>query len=371
MDWRAVRELFPCTRHAAYLNTATYGPGPTPVVEAVERSLAEWSEGRGDWLEWERSGEEARRLFAALLDATPDRVALVPTVSAAAAQVAADLPTPESGRDAVVVGELEFRSNFYPWVALERRGFEVRCIPFRDGRVDAGEVTEAVDGRTALVALSSVQSASGFRLPLAPVVEACRKAGSRLYLDATQSVGALQLDTSGVDYVAVSGYKWLFAPRGTSFLCVAREHVEPMQPLAPGWKTPTDPYADYYGPPYDLAPRASRADFSLAWHSWVGAAAGLRLISELGVAAIEERCLSLASRFRSGLAAIGREPLFDGGESSHILALRVGDPDATRRALADAGVVAAVRHGYLRASFALFNDEGDVDRALAALERIP
>lgn len=362
-----IRALFPCTHELTYLNTATYGPGPQPVMQAVLRSLRDWSAGRGQWSEWERAAETAREHFAALVGASPDCVALLSTMSGAAAQVAHDLAPPEQGRDVLVVGEGEFRSNLYPWMAQERRGFRVHTVPYEQGRLDPGALAAAVDERTALVAVSTVQSSNGYRIDLEPVRAACRAHGARLFLDGTQSVGALETRLDGADYLAAAGYKWLFAPRGTAFLAVHPDHVGDMQPLSPGWKTPEDPYAEYYGPPYDVARGASRADHSLAWHAWVGAAEGLRLVAEVGVEEIERHGRALAQRFRDGLGSIGLEALFDDEETSQIVGVRVPEPREVQRALDGRGVVAAVRHGYLRASFALFNDEGDVDRALEAL----
>ncbi len=363
-----VRELFPCTRQLAYLNTATFGPGPTPVVDAVEKSLAEWSEGTGHWRDFELAGETSRELFARLLRVEPETVSLQPTLAAGAAQAAADLANPSGGRDRIVVGAGEFRSNLYPWLAQRERGFDVQILPWDAGRPLVEALETLVDDRTALVAISTVQSSNGFRAPVARIGELCRAAGARLFLDATQSVGALDLDLTGADYVGVSNYKWLFAPRGTAFLRLSPERLEHSRPIAPNWKSPDDPYADYYGLPYDLAPRASRLDTTLAWHSWIGAAEGLKLLHEVGIGTIESHGLELAARFRRGLAAIGRQPLFAEAESSHIVGLHVSDPRGVQRTLDARGVVAAVRGEYLRVSFALFNDESDVDRALDALE---
>ena len=41
IDWQAIRKLFPSTEGQAYLDTASYGPGPTPVVEAVRAAVPE------------------------------------------------------------------------------------------------------------------------------------------------------------------------------------------------------------------------------------------------------------------------------------------------------------------------------------------
>jgi selenocysteine lyase/cysteine desulfurase len=368
MDLQRVRALFSVPRERAYLDTATYGPTPRPVAEALSACVAAAAEGSGDWRVWEADGERARASFARLLGVRPESIALVPSVSGAAAQVASGL---EAGRvpGNVVVGEGEFRSNLFPWMALERRGLEVRLVPFQTGRIPAERLLAAVDARTELVAVSHVQSASGYRVDLAQLARRCRERGVRLFVDATQSAGALSIPLDGVDYLATAAYKWLLAPRGTAFLYVEPRHVPEMDALAPGWKSVEDPYAGYYGPPLALAPAASRFDFSLAWPLWAGAARALELVLEAGIAEIEARDLELARLLRVGLSALGRTLLYGEDEGSQIVSVSIDRPDAVRAALRRAGVVAAVRQEWLRLSPHFFNDEEDVERLLDALRR--
>ncbi len=368
MDWTSVRALFPAVRERVYLNTATYGPGPDPVRAAVDRANAEWSEGRGDWQAWERAGERARAAFARWIGARAQDVGLVPAVSVAAAQVAERLPLRPGAN--VVAGALEFRSNLYPWLQTEARGAEVRVVPSRDGLLPFEDLLDAVDDRTAVVAVSGVQSSQGQRLDLERLSERCRRHGARLFVDGTQQVGALRLPLELVDYLAVASYKWLLGPRGTGFLYVAPERVEELAPLAPGWRTPDDPRGVYYGPPLDVPATAERFDVSLAWQAWVGLDAAFDLLEPLGPENVERRDLELADAFRAGLTDLGLTPIVPADQASQIVALRVPDAQALERQLGEAGVVAAVRDGFLRLSFHFFNDESDVQAALTALAAV-
>lgn len=332
------------TETGGYLNTATYGLPPRSSVEAVERALAGWRR-REPWEQWEEDGEACRGLFAALVGGSAEDVALVPALSSAAGLVAASLRA-ESG-DNVVLCEDDFTSTLLPWRGLESRGVELRLRPL-------AALLEAVDGRTALVAVSSVQSADGALADL----DALKASGVPLFVDATQAVGAVPVDVEGVDYLAAHPYKWLLAPRGVAFLYVRRDRLAEIEPWTAGWKSAARPYDHYYGLP-ELTPDARRLDVSLPWLVVAGARPSLELVAGLGVGRIAAHDLELARRFASGLGLL--EP------DSPIVRLEVADAEAAVERLHAAGVSCSVRAGSMRFCFHLYNDAADVDVALDAL----
>jgi selenocysteine lyase/cysteine desulfurase len=177
----------------------------------------------------------------------------------------------------------------------------------------------------------------------------------------------LRIPLAGIDYVATAAYKWLLSPRGAAFLYVDPARQSELHPLQPSWKTPADPHAAYYGPPFEQAAAASRLDGSLAWPVWPGTARALELIRSIGIEAIERRDLELSRLFREGLREIGLRPLFGDDESSQVVGLEVPDASNLERALEREQIVAAVRGKYLRVSFHFYNDESDVERCLRAL----
>jgi selenocysteine lyase/cysteine desulfurase len=357
------RGLFPALSRVTYVNTATAAPGATPVLEALRRAQAEWEAGEFSWQGWEAEGEETRALFARLIGAEAKDVALVSSVAMAASTVAAALPP---GR--VVVGATEFLSNSWPWLALEGRGFDVVEVPARDDVVRTEQLLAAIDERTSLVAVSEVQSMNGFRVDVGALGARCREVEARLFVDVCQSLGALrfQVNAAAVDFVGAHGYKWLLGPRGAAWFWVRPERLDELSPLAPGWKTPAEPYKDYYGGPYAPAPTARRLDGTLAWFSWPGARAALELIGSLDAREVEERCLGLAAAFRD--EARRRElPVVAEEVPSQIVGVQVPDPAAVRRRLLEQKVIAAVRGGSLRLGFHAYNDESDVETALRAL----
>ncbi|HET9213760.1 MAG TPA: aminotransferase class V-fold PLP-dependent enzyme [Gaiellaceae bacterium] len=327
-----------------YLDTATYGLPPRSTLRALEEALEGWRT-RRRWRDWEEDAEACRGVFAELVGARAEDVALVSTVSAGAGIVAASLPAGPG--DNVVLYERDFMSVVLPWRGLQARGVELRLLPLE-------RLAEGIDERTALVAVSSVQSADGAVADLA----ALKSTGARLFVDATQAVGAVPTDLDGVDYLVTHAYKWLLSPRGLSFLYVHPERRSEIEPWTAGWKSCPNPYEDYYGFP-ELTDDARRLDVSVPWFAAAGARRSLELLLSLGPQRIADHNLALASRFTQEL---GRpEP------AAPIVRVEVADADAAVERLQASGVACSMRDGAVRLSFHLYNDEADVELAAAAL----
>jgi selenocysteine lyase/cysteine desulfurase len=327
-----------------YLDTATYGLPPRAALEAVAHAAAAWRD-RGSWLEWEEEGEACRELFARIVGAEPGEIAYVAAASVAAGLVAASLPA--EGGSNVVLYERDFDSVMLPWRPLAERGVELRLLPLE-------KLAEGVDRRTALVAVSLVQSSDG----RVPDLAAIKATGVRLFLDGTQAVGAIPVDLDGVDYLVAHSYKWLLSPRGLAFFYVRPERLGEITPWLAGWKSRANAFEDFYGAP-ELADDARRLDVSIPWFSAPGARASLGLIAELGPDAIGEHNLGLARAFARELGL--PEP------HSSIVRVEVENADEAVARLKGAGVSCSARSGSIRFAFHLYNDEEDVALALEAL----
>ena len=328
-----------------WLNTASYGLPPRRTWEALQTALGQWRRGTTSWEGWEEGVGESRALFARLVGVDAADVAIGSTVSEMMGLVAAALP--DGAR--VLLPDIEFTSNVFPWAVHAHRGVEVVAVPLE-------ELIERIDDRTDLVAVSAVQSATGAVTDLAAVSAAARSHGALVAVDATQAVGWLPTDARLTDFLAVGAYKWLMSPRGSAFLYVAPQHRDRLVPLAAGWYAGDSVHDSYYGLPLRLSAEARRFDISPAWFSWVGTAPSLQTVLDLGVDAIHAHDVGLANRFRAGL---GMPP----GDSAIVTAA----VDGAAERLEQAGIRAATRAGATRLSFHCYSTEDDVDRALGAL----
>jgi selenocysteine lyase/cysteine desulfurase len=335
------RELW--TPAGVYCNTASYGLPPRPAWEALQAALADWRGGRTSWEPWGESTETARAVFARLVGVDAVRVAVGATVSELVGSIVTALP--EGTR--VVVPEIEFASNLFPYLVQSR--LDVRTVP-------VAAVPDAVADGAGAVAFSAVQMSTGEVADVDAILEAASAVGAVTICDATQAAGWLPIDARRFDALVCAAYKWLMSPRGTAFLTVSDRLLADAVPHSAGWYAGDEVHSSYFGPPLRLAHDARRFDLSPAWFSWVGTAPALELIEAIGVQAIHDHNVALANRFRAGL----------GIEAANSAIVSADVPDAAAR-LQRAGIVAAMRGGRLRTSWHVYNDESDVDQVLEAI----
>jgi selenocysteine lyase/cysteine desulfurase len=352
------RALFPALRDSVWLDTPGAPPGAWPVTGALGAALEAWSTGEFAWADWDAAAARTREPFARLVGAETTGVAAVGSLAEAAATVAASLPP---GR--VVVAAEDFRSNRYPWHARH----EVVAVPPRDGAARVEDLVAALDERTSLLTVSEVTTRDGHRLDLPALRAATDRVGARLFVNLTQSLGALYFDAEAVrpDYLAVHGYKWLLCPRGAAWLVARPDRVGELKPLAPNWHSGPAPY-ELFGGPVKLAPGAARCDASPAWFSWVGASAALPVFLSLDRVAVEKHCLHLAGQLSEEAARLGFPPVAEVNPSP-IVVLRAEHAERVINALRTRGVRATALGDRIRFGVHFFNNEADIDATLRAL----
>jgi selenocysteine lyase/cysteine desulfurase len=327
-----------------WLNTASYGLPPRVGWDALQKALQEWRSGRGVWEEWQKSTDAARASFARLVNVHPENVFSGSTVSAAMALIAAAIPDGST----VLVTDIEFASNVFPWVAHAHRGVKVVAAPVE-------RLVERIGEGVDVVAIGLVQSATGQVSDLTAVSAAARAAGALVIIDATQAVGWLPVDARLADAFVADSYKWLMTPRGATFGYLSPQLQDLMRPFQSGWSAAVDDL--YYGLEARLFQEARRFDQAPTWFTHVAAAPTLALVEAIGVEAIHDHDVGLANAFRAGL---GMAP----GNSAIVSA----DVPGAEERLAAADVRASVRGGRLRVSFHLYSTQSDVDLALNALD---
>ena len=231
------RHLFDIPEDIAYLNCAYLGPLSNAVVaagrQAAERKAHPWEISSNDFF---NETEVARGLFAKIINASEEDIAIIPAASYGVSVAARNLPLAR-GETVVMLSE-QFPSNVYAWKAsADQTGAQVVVVERpADGDLSRA-VLEAIDERTAIVALPHCHWADGALLDLARIGDRARKFSSSLVLDVTQSCGVLPLDVQAVrpDYLVTACYKWLLGPYNTGFMYVAPERQNG-KPIEYNWR---------------------------------------------------------------------------------------------------------------------------------------
>jgi selenocysteine lyase/cysteine desulfurase len=270
-----------------------------------------------------------------------ERVAIGSGVSPFVGVIAASL-----GGTNVLAAENDHSSLLWPWVT---NGCDVRLVPL-------GQLAEAIDGSTQVVAVSAVQSVTGEVADLDSIIAAARSQGCILIVDGTHGCGWLPTRANRCDALVCSAYKWLLSPRGTAFLVISEALRERVKPRLANWYAAGGAYGTFAGLPMPLPDTAARFDLSPAWFSWVGTAPALEVLRDIGIETIHAHDVGLANRFRAGLG-LGE------GNSAIVTTRIVGAEERLRQA----GIRATFRPGVLRVSFHVYNGEEDVDSTLNAL----
>jgi selenocysteine lyase/cysteine desulfurase len=370
------RDLFDMPGDVAYLNCAYMSPLLKRAValgaEAIARKARPWTISAEDFF---TDSERARGLFAELLGAQADDIALVPAASYGLAIAAANLPFAE-GRRILVLAD-QFPSNVYTWRELAlRRGGEVVTI----ARPADGDWTTAIlarlDQRVAITALPHCHWTDGGLIDLVAVGSRCREVGAALVIDATQSLGALPLDLAAVqpDYLVCAGYKWLLGPYSLGYLYVAPRHQDG-RPLEQSWiaRAGSDDFArlidyqDRYQPGARRFDVGERSNFALLP---VGIAA-LEQLLRWGQAAIAATLAARNAGIVERAARLGMRAIPAHLRAGHFLGLRFagGVPARLPERLAEEKVYVSLRGDSVRVTPHLYNDDADVDRLFGVLER--
>jgi cysteine desulfurase/selenocysteine lyase len=350
------RHLFPVTERYAFLNHAGLCPIATPVLQRVQQSLLSQAEhGLVRIDEWEEGVARVRGVSGRLLGCGADEIAFVRNTSHGLSLVAAGLDWREGDNVLCVVSE-EYPSNIYPWQRLASRGVELRAVP----SPDADAFAAAGDRRTRVLAISSVQYASGVRADLGALGQLCAERGWLLCVDGIQSVGAIPTDVKrdGVHFLAADSHKWMLGPSGVGLLYVDRACPQ-LEPVLVGWRS-TQGAFDFDRADLNLRPDAARfEEGSLPYALIEGMGAAIDLLLEVEIPQIWQQIRALGDELTARLLAAGHlvdsptDPARRSG--SVVFRPRTGSAaDLVQKLQAD-GVIVSCRRGRVRVSPHFYN----------------
>ena len=363
---------FPVRKNLIYLNHAAVSPLPLRTGDALKAFVDEYVHlGTKNYMDWALHGDQLHTDLAKFINApSADDIALLKNTSEGISVVAMGFPW-EPG-DTVLSSDEEFPSNRIPWQALEERGVNFKEVALRqEGKSPEQALIDAMDDSTRMLAISAIQYASGLRLDLVILGNACKERGIAFCVDAIQMLGAFPVDVeaANIDFMMADSHKWLLGPEGIAlFYC--RKHWQTMINLFQyGWHM-IDKYSDFDNKKWQPATTSRRFENGTPNILGVRAfAASLSLINEIGLPDIERRILNNTALIREIIdKSVNLEAIYTDNASklSGIVTFRHKNhlPARLFKSLREQNIMCAERGGGIRFSPHVYNTEQEIITAL-------
>ena len=302
MNIKNIRKEFPVTDECIFFDHARVAPLPERVRKVVTAFVDDATRfGTVHYENWILELERTRKNFTQLINADIDEVAFIKNTSEGISIVANGFDWQPG--DNIVIPDIEFPANVYPWWNLKQRGVETRMAKSVEGRILFDDLVKHVDDRTRILSISSVECNSGFRNDLNRIGTFCKEKGILFIVDAIQSLGVLPMDVKRdhIDFLSADGHKWMLSVEGLGGFYISKEVVDKIRPVTMGWGNVVNAenFMDY-----DLTLKKDAKKFeegSLNTMSIHAFGAALDLLLETGIDNIEERVMHLGDRIISEL----------------------------------------------------------------------
>lgn len=369
------KDFFNIPDEITYLNCAYMSPLANSVMAAgfagVRRKSMPWEVKPQDFFE---DAERLRTLFAKLVDASADDVALVPSASYGIAIAANNIDIQE--KDEIIVLDEQFPSNYYQWVeVVKTHGANLRTIRRQQSQDWTSAILDAIGEKTKIVALPNVHWTDGRIIRLQKISAKCREYGAKLILDVTQSLGALPLSVDEIkpDFLVCSAYKWLLGPYSVAYLYVSPEY-HAGKPIEHNWQNRAESekfsglvnYKENFQPGARRFDVGERSNFGLL----PSAIAALKLILDWKVENIQGTIKQITDSISEKMQEIGLSVPATNQRAAHMLGVRFPEklPEGIAEKLAGENIFVSTRGNAIRIAPHIYNNEEDVFKLIKVLK---
>ena len=377
--FEAVRKLFPLTSKKAgmvYLNSASAGPLCKPVKQALDQYF-EFSQ----YLDKDKEAnafaalEKIRRLGAKMIGAGIDEVGFGCNTGYGLNLAAQGLPLKRG--DEVLISDIEFPANVYPWLALKEKGVKVKFIKSTERYFDISNFEKAITKKSKVLSLSMVQFFNGYKNDLRKIGEICRKNKIYFVVDGIQGCGVEPIDVKKchIDIFSSGGQKWLLGQLGSGIFYVRKELQDKMSRFLTSWLD-VDWKLDFsnlfcYDLPYFDSAR--KFEFGTYPYAQVYAlAASLELLASLGVKNIQNhnyKLLDILILFLKSNRIFEIKSNLKNIHRSSILAFSCNNTKLLYEKLRQNKIYCSFREGSIRVAAHMFNNESDIKYLVKILEK--
>ena len=381
-----------------YLDNAATTQKPREVIEAITYAYEHFNANihratHALAAEATEHHEQAREHIARFINAADAREIVFTKGATDSLNMAAFCLTETfSEGDEIIISAMEHHSNIVPWqMAAERHKLVVKVAPLRD---DLSLDTEALYGlmneRTKLISITQVSNVLGIINPVAEIIRLAHQKGVIVLLDAAQSIPHLPIDVKALDcdLMAFSAHK-IYGPTGMGVLYGKQAILEQLPPYQGGGEMIK--HVSFQQTTYNSLPYR----FEAGTPNFVGSYAfsqALEYVSRIGmetISAHEHKLTQVAEKALKDEFGDNIRIYAEGQQKAGVVSFNLFASDGTLLHPYDVGMLLdrqgiAVRSGHhcaeplagimgvpgtVRASFALYNDEQDIEKLIHALRR--
>lgn len=375
MDKSSVRNLFPyLERGIIYFNHASTGPVSVLVKQRLTDLLEEKSKDKiDDYSSFLKVADETKELLSKLINCPVDRLAFVDNTSNGLNILAQSIDWKTGDR--ILLNDIEFPANVYPFLNLKRFGVEVDFVKSKNGIVTAEQIIESVKPETRLISVSFVQFLSGYKIDLEKIGSFCRENNIIFSVDGIQGIGAVNIDVqkSKIDFLSCGTQKWLFGAQGLAFIYVDEKFQKKMIPANVGWLSVNDAWnlLDYK---LDLKTSANVFQGgTLNAFAIYAFNTSLKMFKDFGFNNIQPEVLSNTKYFINKLKGIGLNCVLSDcsdNELAGIVTIKPENPEKVFEKLTAKKIFCSIREGLVRFSPHFYNTNQEIDRVVDELQKI-
>jgi len=316
MDIKRIRQDFPMLQENSgrkaitYFDTACQSLRPKTVIDAINQYYLKSSACSGRSMhqlaaEVTRNCDQARSTLAKFLGAAKKEEVVFTRNTTEGINLVANSLNLQQG-DVVLISDKEHNSNLIPWQTQARKkGILVKIVPScADNTFDLEAFEKSLNKKVKLVSLGYTSNLDGVSIPAAEIIKRAHQNGSRVLLDAAQTVPHQKINVRSldVDFLAFSGHKML-GPSGTGVLYGKYQLLEEMEPFLVGGDTvasSTYDTCEFLPPPEKF--EAGLQDYA----GIMGLGAAAKYLQDVGFEAIQKQELFLNESITAQIKDIPR-----------------------------------------------------------------
>lgn len=375
----------------AYLDNAATTQKPKQVIQAIKEFYEKDNANihRGIYTLSEQATQKyegAKKTVAEFINAQPNEIIFTRSTTESLNLLAFTLPEIITGRNEIVLTEMEHHANLVPWQQVaKRKGWTLKFVRMKDDfMLDYEDAKNKITEKTAIVSIGHVSNALGTINNVQFLCKQAHEKGALFIVDAAQSAPHMPIDvkTIGCDFLAFSGHK-MAGPTGIGVLFGRKELLEKMPPFNTGGdmiRKVTYENAEWNDVPLKF--EAGTPNIAGA----VGLAAAIEYLKKIGMKNIETHEKELMSYALEKIKTVKNITVYNAGseKSSGILSFNLNNIHAhdVAAVMSDEGICIRGGHhcamplmgrlgvaGTARASFYLYTTTKDIDRFIKALKK--